>query len=82
MTVTHPQAEIIEVRVSTNSVIAGRTLQDIEMPQDVLVVAIIREDEILTPRGQTRVLVDDQLLILTPKQADQDVRRLIVSLGL
>lgn len=52
------------------------------MPQDVLVVAIIREDEILTPRGQTRVLVDDQLLILTPKQADQDVRRLIASLGL
>ncbi|WP_312452638.1 potassium/proton antiporter [Exiguobacterium sp.] len=82
MTVTHPQAEIIEVRVSTNSVIAGRTLQDIEMPQDVLVVAIIREDEILTPRGQTRVLVDDQLLILTPKQADQDVRRLIASLGI
>lgn len=82
MTVTHPQAEIIEVRISKKSRVAGKTLQEIEMPQDVLVVAVIREDEILTPRGQTQVLAEDQLLILTPKQADQDVRRLIASIGL
>lgn len=51
------------------------------MPQDSLVVAVIRDDTILTPRGQTRLIGGDQLLILTPKQSEERIRQLIASLG-
>ena len=52
------------------------------MPQDLLVVAVIRNDAIITPRGQTRLIGGDQLLILTPKQSEERIRKLIASLGL
>ncbi|AFS70608.1 potassium/proton antiporter [Exiguobacterium antarcticum] len=82
MTVANPNAEIVEVSVPSFCPIDGKTLQEIEMPQDLLVVAVIRDDAILTPRGQTRLIGGDQLLILTPKQSEERIRQLIASLGI
>ncbi|ASI35503.1 MULTISPECIES: potassium/proton antiporter [unclassified Exiguobacterium] len=82
MTVANPNAEIVEVSVPSFCRIDGKTLQEIEMPQDLLVVAVIRDDAIITPRGQTRLIGGDQLLILTPKQSEERIRKLIASLGL
>ncbi|WP_393965110.1 potassium/proton antiporter [Exiguobacterium sp. S22-S28] len=82
MTVANPNAEIVEVSVPSFCRIDGKTLQEIEMPQDLLVVAVIRNDTIITPRGQTRLIGGDQLLILTPKQSEERIRKLIASLGL
>ncbi|MDI3235453.1 potassium/proton antiporter [Exiguobacterium antarcticum] len=82
MTVANPNAEIVEVSVPSFCRIDGKTLQEIEMPQDLLVVAVIRDDAILTPRGQTRLIGGDQLLILTPKQSEERIRQLIASLGI
>ena len=82
MTVANPNAEIVEVSVPSFCRIDGKTLQEIEMPQDLLVVAVIRHDAIITPRGQTRLIGGDQLLILTPKQSEERIRKLIASLGI
>lgn len=82
MTVANPNAEIVEVSVPSYCRIDGKTLQEIEMPQDLLVVAVIRQNAIITPRGQTRLIGGDQLLILTPKQSEERIRKLIASLGI
>jgi len=56
-------AEVVEVTVDADAPVAGRTLSDANesgvIQSDVLVVSIERDDEILTPRGDTTVRPDD-----------------------
>lgn len=44
----------------------GVALQDLGLPQGSLIVAVIRDpDEVLVPRGPTRLMAGDELMILT-----------------
>lgn len=56
-------AEVIEVTVSSDAPIVGRTLGEANeeglLEPDVLLVSIERGDEMLTPRGDTRITSDD-----------------------
>ena len=73
------EAEVFEIAVTEDAPIAGKTLdeageQDL-LPDDVLIVAIDREDESrpLTPRGKTRVEANDLLTVYSASGADSEV---------
>lgn len=63
------EAEVFEIRVTEDAPIAGKTLADIgedeEFHEDMLIVAIEREDteKPITPRGQTRIEAGDLLTV-------------------
>ena len=56
-------AEVVSLTVSVDAPVAGRTLREANddglIGADVLVVAIERENEILTPKGDTVIQADD-----------------------
>ncbi len=59
------KSELLEYIVARDSWLIDQTLQDITLPQDSLVNAIIRKGEIVTPRGDTLIKARDILFILT-----------------
>jgi trk system potassium uptake protein TrkA len=63
-------AEVVEVEVDEDSVLAGRTIQDVmtDLPEGVVVGAITRDGEYVTPRGDTVVEVGDHVVAFV--QAD------------
>lgn len=72
-------AEVVELSVSGNAPIAGLTLEEANadglLGDDVLVVAIERDGEIITPRGQTTIREDDLITIFSQRgRADELVR--------
>ncbi|MDL0122444.1 Trk system potassium transporter TrkA [Halobacterium salinarum] len=68
-------AEILEVEIDAESVFAGRTITDgvDELPAGVVVGAITRGDELVTPRGDTEVRVGDHLVVFVQADAIEDV---------
>ena len=60
--------DVAEVVVDADSSVAGRLLSDSGVPEGLLVSAIVRGERVLVPRGSTRLLVGDLLVVTTADQ--------------
>jgi potassium/hydrogen antiporter len=70
-------AEMIEYEIETDSAIVGKSLQDIPFPDGSLVNAIIREDQLITPTGNTIIHAGDFLYILTSRKSKNQLKQLL-----
>ena len=65
-------AEIVELTVHEGAPITGRTLKDATqegiLNEDTLVIAIERDDMVITPRGETEVLANDIVTVFSPDE--------------
>ena len=72
-------AEVFEIIVSEEAPIAGRTLIEADadglLDEDILVVALERDDEVHTPRGNTTVEVGDLATVFSKRGITPDVMR-------
>lgn len=66
-------AEIMEYEVSSTTPIEGEKLVDITFPKDVLISAIIRSNDLITPQGNTTIESGDILYILVSKPSKKDL---------
>lgn len=59
------EAEVIEAVASEDSPLVGKPLRDIRLPTGIIVALILRNDEVITPRGGTIILPKDNVIIFT-----------------
>ncbi len=69
--------ELIEMSVSGDSQAIGRTLIDLQLPSGALIVLIHRKENVLVPRGNTQIEVNDTLLVLADRTTLPKVRQVI-----
>lgn len=63
------KAEILEIGVGVGSRAAGRSVEALGLPKSVVIGLIVRQDEVIIPRGSTRIHEGDQvLLFLRPEE--------------
>lgn len=77
MSIGKPNAEIIELTIPRHHPFVGKMISDIQLPQEFLITAIIRDDQIVTPRGDTVFEANDQLLLLTPKHRIKTLKQFL-----
>lgn len=70
-------AEIIEYEVNEEMNLTDKTLLEIEFPPYVLISAIIRNEKVITPTGQTRIRVGDILYILSSRKSKKALEKLL-----
>ncbi|CAM3108327.1 potassium/proton antiporter [Paenibacillus sediminis] len=73
------KSEINHCEVREGMVIAGKEIQQLNLPDDVLFTAIIRGEQIVTPRGNTVIEPGDTIYILAPKTKRDQIKRLLFS---
>lgn len=59
------RVEIIEVNINDNSPIIDKKLWEINFPKDSIVGCLLRGDQTIIPRGDTRIASGDTLIVLT-----------------
>ncbi len=74
----HGRAGLVEVRLADNSPAAGKQIVDLDLPRDSSVVAIIRQDHVVVPRGDTSLLAGDEVMMLVTQDSEEPVRQLLV----
>lgn len=56
---------VAEVPISVNAPAADKKVWEIELPNEVIIGCILRGDETIIPRGDTRISVGDMLVLLS-----------------
>ncbi len=72
-------AHLVEVTLTPQSPARGKELQDLGMPRDATVVAIVRRAHVVVPRGDTTLEAGDEVLILTAPESEDAVRALLAA---
>jgi trk system potassium uptake protein TrkA len=72
------QARLVEVTLADNSPAAGHTIADMQIPRDAVVVAVVRSGHVVVPRGDTTVVVGDEVLALVTPDSEDALRALLI----
>ncbi|TKZ21245.1 Trk system potassium transporter TrkA [Shimia litoralis] len=70
------EAEIIEAEVLSTSPIAGQQVRDIDFPEGVLIGSIMKGEEVLKPKGGTRIEEGDVIALFSLAKDVPEVERL------
>jgi Trk K+ transport system NAD-binding subunit len=66
--------EVIECEVEAGSALAGRSMSEIELPEDSLVASIQRGGSLIIPRGKTTIEAGDQLSVVARREDEDTIR--------
>jgi trk system potassium uptake protein TrkA len=66
------QFSLIELVVSADAAVVGEAIKDLRLPEQCVIAGIIREGNMIVPRGMTKFEVGDEVLVITdPDGAEQ-----------
>jgi trk system potassium uptake protein TrkA len=71
------RASLIEVTLATGSPAADHEIVDLNLPRDSTVVAVVRQDHVVVPRGDTRLLAGDEVLVMVTGESIDEVRKIL-----
>ena len=68
--------ELIEAEALETSSLVGRPLREAELPRGITVGAIVREDQVLIPRGDTIIRAGDLVVLFSATESVKRVEKL------
>ncbi|HEY8545643.1 MAG TPA: TrkA family potassium uptake protein [Acidimicrobiales bacterium] len=71
------RATLIEVTLADDSPAADQEIVDLKLPRDSTVVAVVRHDRVIVPRGDTRLLAGDEVLLMVTNESLEEVRKVL-----
>jgi len=71
------EGEVLEAMALETSDIVGKPLKNITFPKGVLVAAIMRENEVIIPSGETIVIPNDRIIIFALRAAIPKIEKIL-----
>lgn len=68
---------ITEVPIPAKAKTVGKKLLEIDLPKEVIIGCIIRDEKSLVPRGDTRIEANDELILISSDKQEKAIRQLI-----
>jgi len=75
----HGEARLDEVTLADGSSAVGREIQGLGFPRDSTVVAVLRQQRVVVPRGDTVLRAGDEVLVLVTDASEDEVRELLTA---
>jgi len=72
------KARLAEVTLAPGSPAADQEIAQLRFPRDATVVAILREDRLIVPHGDTILRVSDEVMVLITDESEAAVRAVLV----
>ncbi len=67
---------LVEEKIPPGAPAIGQAIKDLDLPQQCVIAAIIRQGEIVVPRGMTTLEEEDEVLAITDAQGAEALHRL------
>ncbi|HEU5302082.1 MAG TPA: TrkA family potassium uptake protein [Acidimicrobiia bacterium] len=71
------QARLVEVTLADDAAVIDKSISELELPRDSTLVAIVREEHVVMPRGDTVLEAGDEVLAMVTPDSEDAVRRLL-----
>ncbi|WP_444684720.1 potassium/proton antiporter [Alkalicoccus luteus] len=68
-------AEMVQFKVDGDALIAGQKLKDVDFPRKASISAIVRDETLITPYGETEIQNGDFLYILVASRYKRELKR-------
>jgi trk system potassium uptake protein TrkA len=68
---------LVEVTLADDAPVANQAVRDIDIPRDATLVAVVRDDHVVMPRGDTMLLPGDEVLALVTTEAEEQLRTML-----
>jgi trk system potassium uptake protein TrkA len=72
-------AHLVEITLAEDSPAGGVAIADLDFPRDGVVVAVVRDDRLVVPRGDTVLQPDDEVLVLVTADAEAAVQKVFIT---
>jgi trk system potassium uptake protein len=71
------QARLVEVTLAEDSPAIDRAIRDIDVPRNATICAVVRDEHVVMPRGDTIFEPGDEVLAIVTPDSEDDVRRIL-----
>ena len=71
------KARLAEVTLAEGSPAADKEIVELGLPRDATVVAIVRQERVLVPRGDTLIRAGDEVIVLVTGDSEDEVRAIL-----
>jgi trk system potassium uptake protein TrkA len=78
MSLEGDKARLSEVKLASNSPANGKQIVDLGFPRDSTVVAVLRNEHVVVPRGDTSLAEGDEVMVLVTAESEERVRKLLI----
>ena len=68
---------LVEEKIAADSSVVGRTIADLDLPEECVIVAIIRRGHLILPHGDTMLQTGDEVLALTSTERLQRLAEIL-----
>jgi trk system potassium uptake protein TrkA len=79
LSIANGELEVIEVEMSENSAFVNIALIDLEIPDHVVIGAIVRNKEVIMPKPFTIIKPGDHVMIMAPESQMPQVEKLFIA---
>jgi trk/ktr system potassium uptake protein len=70
-------ARLVEVTLAEDSPVIDKALKDVDVPRNATVVAIVRHEHVVMPRGDSIFEAGDEVLAMVTPDSEDEVRRIL-----
>lgn len=70
-------ARLVEVTLADDSPVVEQMISEASIPRDATIVAILREDHLVVPRGETVFEAGDEVLALVTPDSEDEMREIL-----
>ena len=70
-------ARLVEVTLADDAPVIDQAIKDLDIPRDATIVAVLRQEHVVMPRGDTVFEAGDEVLAMVTADAEDDVRRIL-----
>jgi trk system potassium uptake protein TrkA len=71
------RARLVEVTLADDSPIIGPSIKELNIPRDATFVAVLREDHVVVPRGDTVFQAGDEVIAMVTPDSEDEIRRML-----
>lgn len=73
----HGLARLVEVTLAPDSPAMDKAIAELDIPREATIVAVLREEHLVVPRGETVFEVGDEVLALVTPDSEEEMRELL-----
>jgi trk system potassium uptake protein TrkA len=78
ITFRQSQSNLVEITLPPDAPYVGRTVRDVPLPRDSVLVAILRGKRVLTPSADDPLEAGDELIFVCTTEVEDDVRAVVL----
>jgi trk system potassium uptake protein TrkA len=72
------EVEIFQTQLSPDSLLVNKKISKLSLPQDCIIIAALRENQVIIPKGDTVLMENDTIITLVGKEGKEIFKKLFL----